>query len=226
MMEIAGKTVELFPPRTPGAPLVVLNTVMGEGAATHAAIAAATDADFALAAIGGLDWNDDLSPWPCGPVFKGDGGFGGGADRYLSLLTGEILPNIIDALPAPPKYVALAGYSLAGLFALYAPHHTDVFDRVASASGSTWFPGFVEYVQTHPMARVPGRVYLSVGDREARTKNAVMRPVEDNARALAAWYRERGIASTFVLDPGGHFKDAEARVARAVAWIISEGDDV
>ena len=88
MMEIAGKTIELFPPRTPGAPLVVLNTVMGEGTATYTAIAGATDADFALAAIGNLDWNDDLSPWPCEPVFKGDGGFGGGADRYLSLLTG------------------------------------------------------------------------------------------------------------------------------------------
>ncbi len=41
-----------------------------------------------------------------------------GADAYLETLTGEIIPAIITELGSEPAYIALAGYSLAGLFAV------------------------------------------------------------------------------------------------------------
>ena len=219
-MNIAGKTVALFPSLNPGAPLVVLNGEAGEGAAVCAAVRGMAHVDFSLALVSGLRWADDLTPWPSPPIMKGAAPFGGRADAYLGLLTEGILPKMLDALPALPEYIALAGYSLAGLFALYAMTRTDRFARVASASGSLWYPDIVEYLQSHAPLRRPDCLYLSLGDREAGTRNPMMRPVEDNTRLLADHYRGAGIRTMFEMNPGGHFKDPDGRVARGIAWML------
>ena len=185
MLSIEGKAVEVFPSERPGAPLVVLNGEAGEGAAVHTAVKALTDVDFSLAAVSGLRWEDDLTPWPIPPIMKGAAPCAGQADAYIDLLTGRMLPQILAGLPATPAYLALAGYSLAGLFALYAMYRTDRFARVASASGSLWYPDFAEFVKNHAPARRPDALYLSLGDREGKTRNPLMRPVEENTRMLA-----------------------------------------
>ena len=41
----------------------------------------------------------------------------------------------------------IGGYSLAGLFSLWAAYQTDVFSGFAAASPSVWFPGFIEYMK-------------------------------------------------------------------------------
>ena len=219
-MNIEGKAVELFPPLNPGAPLVLLNGEAGEGVAVAEAVKRLTKADFALAAVSGLRWEDDLTPWPIPPIRRGGAPCGGRADAYIDLLTRRILPEILAGLPATPAYLALAGYSLAGLFALYAMYRTDRFARIASASGSLWYPGIVDYVQGHAPVRRPDCLYLSLGDKEGRTRNALMRPVEDNTRLLADFYRNAGIPTTLEMNPGGHFNDPNGRMARAIAWML------
>ena len=102
MPDIAGKAVELFPSLKPGAPLVVLNGMAGEGAALDRAISGVTDADFALAAVSGLCWEDDLTPWPIPPIARGHAPCAGQADTYLELLTGVILPEALGEMPAAP----------------------------------------------------------------------------------------------------------------------------
>ena len=221
-MTIEGKAIELFQADGPGAPLVVLNGEDGEGALRWEAARAATGVDFSLACIGGIDWDQELTPWPAPSPFGKRSDFAGGADAYLDALTERMLPAIVSALGTKPEYVALAGYSLAGLFALYALYRTDAFARVASVSGSTWYPGFAEYALAHEMSRRPQRVYLSVGDREAKTRNAAMRSVEDNARRLYAAYRDMGLDTTFELNSGGHFDHPTQRLARAIAWMVRE----
>ena len=220
MLSIEGKTVELFPSAGPGAPLVVLNGEAGEGGAVHEAVKAVTEADFSLAAVSGLRWEDDLTPWPIPPIMKGASPCAGQADAYIAQLTGGILPKVLEALPAAPAYIALAGYSLAGLFALYAMYRTDRFARVASASGSLWYPDIVAFAKSHAPIRQPDALYLSLGDREGKTRNPLMRPVEDNTRALADFYREAGIHIGFEMNPGGHFNDPNGRMARAIAWTL------
>lgn len=220
MLNVEGKTVELFASRNPGAPLVVLNGETGEGEQICEAVKGLTDVDFALAAVGGLRWEDDLTPWAIPPISRGQAPCAGKADAYIELLTGSILPKVLEALPNAPAYVALAGYSLAGLFALYALYRTDAFARVASASGSLWYPGFVAYAQAHAPVRKPEALYLSLGDREGRTRNPLMRPVEDNTRILAACYQDSGIPMTLEMNPGGHFNDPNGRTARAIAWML------
>ncbi|MCD8397614.1 MAG: hypothetical protein LUD12_10640 [Lachnospiraceae bacterium] len=68
-----------------------------------------------------------MTPWPIPPISKGDTPCSGGADIYLKQLTGELLPQIEASLLFPPEYCVLAGYSLAGLFAVYAAYKTDSF---------------------------------------------------------------------------------------------------
>ena len=221
-MKIEEKTVELFPSMNPGAPLVVLNTVTGEGGAVAEAVRGMTEADFALAAVGNLRWDEDMCPWPAPPVRPQEAPFAGGADGYLRLLTERILPEAVAKLPEAPAYIALAGYSLGGLFALYATTRTDMFARVASASGSLWYPGFVEYARTHGPLREPDRLYLSLGNREGRTNNPLMRPVEENTRLLAGHYQGAGIHAVLEMNPGGHFRDAVRRTARGIAWLLQE----
>ncbi|MCO7110734.1 alpha/beta hydrolase-fold protein [Gemmiger formicilis] len=64
--------------------------------------------------------------------------------------------------------VILGGYSLSGLFALWAATQTNALYGTAAASPSVWFPGWLEYEAAHPIQT--RRVYLSLGDREEHTK--------------------------------------------------------
>ena len=162
-----------------------------------------------------------MSPWECPPIFRGEPPFTGGADAYLALLTQEILPGILSRLSAAPAYLALAGYSLAGLFAVYASYRTDLFSRIASASGSFWFPGFPEFAANHEPERTPDRVYFSLGDQEAKSRNRILRTVEDHTRALRERLERAGAKTVFARNPGNHFRDAPKRMAKGIAWILS-----
>ena len=220
MLTIGSRAVELFPSESPGAPLVALFGFEEGAASVWQAARTAASVDFSLAAIGGVSWDDDMTPWPAPPVAKGMAPCGGRADAWIEELTGTVLPALCERLPGKPSYLALAGYSLGGLFAVYAPYRTSMFARVASASGSMWYPGFLEYARTHAFARTPDCVYLSLGDKEANTRNPMMKPVEENTRKLAEWYQSQGVNNTFELNPGGHFREPEARMARGIAWML------
>lgn len=175
---------------------------------------------FSLTVVGIDDWNRDLSPWAAKSVFRGGEEFGGGADELLGELEGEIVPSVMKGLRADAPCI-LAGYSLAGLCAVYALYRTRVFSGVISASGSLWFPSFMDYTGAHDFARKPDRVYFSLGDKESHTKNPTMKPVEENTRLLCNSYSEHGIQTTFELNPGNHFQDAELRLAKGIAWMLS-----
>jgi predicted alpha/beta superfamily hydrolase len=116
----------------------------------------------------------------------------------------------------------IAGYSLAGLFALWAVYHTDVFDGVISGSGSFWYPGFVEYAASHHLMRQPSSIYLSLGDRESRVRNRTLQCVEENTRWLSAHYQAQGITTTFELNTGNHYMQTELRMAKGIGWTLRQ----
>ena len=153
-------------------------------------------------------------------MYKNDEPFTGGADAYLETLTGEIIPAIIAEVGSEPAYVALAGYSLAGLFAVYAMYRTNSFARIASASGSMWYPDFVEFAKSYQPAALPEKLYLSLGDKEARTRNQVMATVEQNTGALFDYYKSLGVETVFEMNPGNHFQDAAQRMAKGIVWLV------
>lgn len=169
--------------------------------------------DFCLKAIKVGSWNGDLSPWPAPAVF-GNEDFGDGAGETLKTVL-----SIIDEDPAAAgKKIILGGYSLAGLFALWAGYQTDRFAGIAAASPSIWFPGFVDYMCENSIRT--GAVYLSLGDREERTRNPVMSKVGDAIREGSDILSNSGVKCTLEWNKGNHFKDAELRTAKGFAWVM------
>lgn len=166
--------------------------------------------DFRLIAVKIEDWNRDLSPWEAPPVF-GNEGFGGGA--------AETLAEFLKLCDDKSKRYYIGGYSLAGLFALWAVCQTDAFAGAAAVSPSVWFPGFADYMKERSVQC--GRVYLSLGDREERTRNPVMAAVGDRIRELHAFLSARGTDCVLEWNPGNHFRDADLRTARAFAWLLN-----
>ena len=175
---------------------------------------------FNLVTISGLHWNQELSPWPIETVVSKNDNFAGMADQWLPLLTGEVLPQVEQLLDAPPAWRCLAGYSLAGLFAVWTAYQCDLFTRILSASGSMWYPGWLEYAHEHQLAAPLQGAYLSVGEQESTARNAVLQTVGERTQALAALMAERGIPSKFELNPGNHFKNPPLRVVKGIKWLL------
>lgn len=168
------------------------------------------------------DWNRDLSPWPARKAFAKGEDFSGGADGFLKTLTEEQIPKIEADLPDPVSRRFLAGYSLAGLFSLYAATKTGLFNGVASVSGSLWFDGFCDYLREHPTQPEVRRVYLSVGEREKNAREPRMKTVEDCTLRIEALLKDRGLETVFERNPGGHFTEPEQRLARGIRWLAGD----
>ena len=192
---------------------------------------------FTLVAFKVDDWNRDLSPWEAPPVF-GSEAFGGGAEDTLRFVTDELIPALnkdsctCEGLPctgegptpsreALPPPIYLGGYSLAGFFALWAGYRTDIFKGIAAVSPSVWFPGWMDFArEKEPLAP---RIYLSLGDKEERTRNPVMKTVGDNIRALHGMLGSRLGEENCILEMnrGNHFVDAAERTAKGFAWLLN-----
>ncbi len=176
--------------------------------------------NFLFAAIPVESWNDALSPWEALAVW-GKQGFGGKAADTLHFLAEQVIPTLKQQFRLPENIkIILGGYSLAGLFALWASTQTDLFYGVASASPSVWFPEWMKFEQRHPIQAQ--RVYLSLGNKEEHTKSTVMAAVGDNIRALHSQLTARGVDCTLEWNSGGHFKDADLRTAKAFRWTMEE----
>lgn len=177
--------------------------------------------DYTLVAIGGLDWNHDMAPWGIPPISKDDIACTAGADEYLRLMIEEIMPKAESLVQGEVSWRGISGYSLAGLFALYAICQTGIFSRVACMSASFWFPGFKEYVFSHPIKGSAGHLYFSLGDMESHTENRYLKPVQANTEEIESFYRQKGLDTTFVLNPGDHYDNPVKRTAEGILWILN-----
>lgn len=183
----------------------------------------------------GVDlWEENFSPWCAPRVFAKGPNFGDGAQRTLDTLINQVIPWAESELSVPPAYRVLVGYSLAGLFSLWAgvsqpglssqPYAvpTPTFQRIGAVSGSFWFPGLLDYVDQQLNGGAVGltHAYLSLGDREARTPNPQIMHVRENAELLANRLEKAGITSTFELNRGNHFQNVEGRMQKALDWLV------
>ena len=218
---IAEKGVDIFPSTETTAPTIYLNTFSGEGQKIYEAARAANYPQFALVAISDLDWNHDMAPWDRPAAFKNGEPFIGGADDYLRLLVEEVIPRAEKELAGPPAWRGIAGYSLAGLFALYAIYQTDVFSRVGCMSGSLWFPGFKEHIFSHEPKRRPDCIYFSLGEKEAKTRNPVLKTVQENTEEIQTFYQNKGIDTVLQLNPGNHFVRGIEQTVVGIQWLLS-----
>ena len=166
------------------------------------------------------DWQREMSPW-CAPALSKDGeAFSGGADAYLESLLTAILPWATERIHGKASFMGIAGYSLAGLFALYAMYKTDVFSRVATMSGSLWFPGIKEFCKENTMQILPEKLYLSIGDQESKTRHPILKSMQENTEELLEYFRSLGIPCKYELKPGNHFQDVNLRCAKGILELL------
>lgn len=236
---ISGLSIHTQMPSVAGAPVVYL---LGN-VADHSPVQ--LPAGISLVRIGVDLWEENFSPWCAPRVFAKGPNFGAGAQKTLDVLINQVIPWTESDLTEPPAYRVLVGYSLAGLFSLWAGvsqpgisqpgisqqaargYQPDVvstptFQRIGAVSGSFWFPGLLDYVgqQLGRGAVNLTHAYLSLGDREARTPNPQIMHVRENAELLASKLRDAEIASTFELNRGNHFQNVEERLQKALNWLV------
>ncbi len=172
-----------------------------------------TDVPFLYAAYPVEDWNSELSPWKADPVF-GKIPFAGEARKTLSILE-DVLKELRKEYPFDS--VILGGYSLAGLFALYASFVSDSFDGIAAVSPSVWFDGFRGFAEENECRAK--QVYLSLGDREHLTKNKRMATVKDSIEHLASLLGDKALLE---YNPGNHFQDPAGRTAKGFVYLLNK----
>ena len=225
-----------------GAPVVYLLGDMADNSPVQVPVG------VSLVHIGVDLWEENFSPWCAPRVFAKGPNFGNGAQKTLETFINQVIPWAESELREPPAYRALVGYSLAGLFSLWAgvsqqvargcqpddalsqpgpssqPYAipTPTFQRIGAVSGSFWFPGLLDYVDQQLSGGVVGltHAYLSLGDREERTPNPQIMHVRENAEFLASKLESAGIISTFELNRGNHFQNVEGRMQKALDWLV------
>ena len=173
-----------------------------------------SDKPFSLVAFMIKDWNLELTPWTAPPIF-GKVPFGSGAEKTLEFITSQLLPEVQENIP----HLILGGYSLAGLFALWAGYQTDKFEGIAAASPSVWYPKWIDYAsENKPLAK---SVYLSLGDKEEKAKNPVMAQVGNAIRKQHELLTEQEINTLLEWNAGNHFVDSDKRMAKGFAWLLN-----
>ena len=89
-------------------------------------------------------------------------------------------------------------------------------------SGSLWFPGMMDYILSTEPKRWPEHMYFSLGDKESKTRNPLLRHVRQNTEKINAFYQSKGIDTLFQLNPGNHYDKAAERTAAGICWLLSK----
>ena len=218
-LSIAGRPCRLSGSETPDCFLIQPSARHENGSLDSevSQLSALTSKPFLLVTIELADWTLDLMPWPDGNISRNPD-----AGKHGQETLDYILQDLLSELERSygPRPVILGGYSLGGLFALWASCRTDRFQAIAAASPSVWIHGWIPFAKKHmPMAKA---IYLSLGDREEHVKNQAIARVGDNLRAYYEMLRSQlgPEHSTLVWEEGGHFNENAGRLARAFAWCM------
>ena len=174
----------------------------------------AASQDFLMIAVMIDDWNEELSPWNAPAVF-GKQDFGNGAEKTLKELEQEL-----SGFREQGRILYLGGYSLAGLFVLWQAYQSSFFRGIAAVSPSVWFPGFLDYAKDHTI--LTEKIYLSLGDKEHKTRNPVMAAVKDAITVLYEHYRLKGNSCVLEFNPGNHFSDPWLRMAKGFCSLLKD----
>ena len=168
------------------------------------------------------DWNADFSPWEF--TLNKKMSFSGGGRKTLDRLMNDCVPYCEKKYGLTGKRI-LCGYSLAGLFSLWAFYESQAFDGVISCSGSLWFGNWISYAESHT-APQNSSVYLSLGDREEKARDRIMATVGDCTRRQYELVCSDKNVFRHILEwnGGGHFNEPEKRIAKGIKWMI-KGDE-
>ena len=205
-------------------PVIILNTFDEDGEKIWDLSRKLNSKEYILVTISNINWNEEMSPWYMDKLYKNDSEYTGKADEYIKILVDKIVPQIRNVINSELKkeisYFTIAGYSLAGLFAVYSMYKTNIFRRIISCSGSYWYPNFIEFVNSEEVKNKAEKIYFSLGNKESKVKNEMISKVEENTKYLAEFYKENGIETIYVENEGNHFQDVISRIVKGICWIL------
>ncbi|MBO4524538.1 MAG: hypothetical protein J5723_07660 [Ruminococcus sp.] len=164
------------------------------------------------------DWNSDFSPWEF--TLNKKMSFSGGGRKTLDWLLNDCIPYCEKEYALTGERI-LCGYSLAGLFSLWAFYESQAFSGVISCSGSLWFGDWISYAESFT-APQNSSVYLSLGDREEKARDRIMATVGDCTRRQYELVCKDENVSRHILEwnEGGHFNEPEMRIAKGIRWCV------
>ena len=101
-------------------------------------------------------------------------------------------------------------------------YETELLSGCVCCSGSLWIDYWDTYAATHRTKNY-SKVYLSLGGKEEKTKNQLMRKVGDRTREQEKKLLSDPNVTCCVLEwnKGGHFADSEERLSKGIRWIRS-----
>ncbi len=100
---------------------------------------AAKEFGISIVVMTGMDWDNDLTPWPASGVPEGDPDFKGLAQNFFNELTQKIIPVLEASMNLCTDVErSLVGISLSGLFTLWQWPQSEFFNNIAMLSGSFW----------------------------------------------------------------------------------------
>ena len=176
---------------------------------------------YAMVVALGMDWFDDLTPWPAPNVYDGLAPFGGKADALLEYFETELVPQA-EAIIGVPAHRGFFGFSLGGLLAVYAFYKSELFTLIGGVCASIWYDGFTDWMcERHPLPQ-NGSVYFCVGDREHLTKYERMAVTGECMRRATAVLAAQGYSACFELLPGDHLEYIAQRTQRTLDWLMNE----
>lgn len=172
--------------------------------------------DYELLQIPISDWDNELTPWPDNTCLKGRS-FGGNAGTLLKEIQEKILNKYKN------RRIMLAGYSLAGLFTLWAAYLCEEITDAICCSGSLWYPGWESFMSENTIQR-DVNIYLSLGMSEPKSKNPFMRRVGELTEKQYELLQQNPNVKhvTFEWNEGGHFADANERLAKGILWALNQ----
>lgn len=176
-----------------------------------------------IAVITGMDWENDLTPWPAPGVPTGTTPFKGTAPAFLETLQENVLPLIEEAMGIHNNVRDLVGVSLSGLFTLWQWAVADSFRNIASLSGSFWYEGFASWFSTHMSTPKNGRAYFLLGNQEGKSPVPQFRQVVADTQAVVDTLRALGIQVHYDTVPGNHYQHPIERLDRAFGWLYPAG---
>ena len=166
---------------------------------------------------------DDYTPWPllASETLLMD--FGGKAEEHLSFIKTCVVPFCESeyGFASSAEKRVIGGYSLGGLFSLYAAVNTNLFGTALSCSSSLWFPDFLDYLKEHPFKAAHPKLYMSVGDQEGTTATNLTADQTLNTIALKDFYEPKFQPGDFkfTLEVGNHGNNISGRAWRAIEWV-------
>ena len=170
-----------------------------------------------MVVVSNLDWESDLTPWKAPGLKAGE--FAGKAQSFLDILAADLLVNVESSLRINKVERFFCGVSLSGLFGVWASCRRELFEGVASVSGSFWYDGFTEWMANHPSSA--NRFYFSLGEKEKDGKNTRLAAVQEETDKVIAMLKAAGKEVVFEYNEGNHFGPLIERIEKAITNILS-----